>query len=308
MENNSHIPVLLEEAMKMLQVNNKGVFVDATFGAGGYSREILKAQKENILYSFDRDITVKKYALELKKEYAQRFYFINNKFSQLKKELQKENITEIDGIVFDLGISSMQVDQAERGFSFAKEAKLSMQMGLNNISAYEVINSYKKEDLADIFYQLGDEKKSRHIASKIVAMRDVKNIETTKELADIIVSVKKFSYKDKIHPATKVFQALRIYVNEELGELKKALIDALQILKIGARIVVVSFHSIEDRIVKNFLKKHSNEENSNRYLPNLEKEKKSLKIITKKAIKPTLIEIKENPRARSSILRVAEKI
>ena len=308
MESNPHIPVLLDEAINALQAYKKGVYVDATFGVGGYSKKILEAEKENILYSLDRDITVEKYALELKKQYGERFYFINNKFSQLKKELTKLNITEINGIVFDLGISSMQVDQAERGFSFAKEAKLNMQMGLNNISAYEIINSYRKEELADIFYQLGDERKSRHIANKIVSTREVKNIETTKELADIIVSVKKMSYKDKIHPATKVFQALRIYVNDELGELKKVLSDLLQILKIGARIVIVSFHSIEDRIVKNFFKKYSNEENSNRYLPSNKKEKQSLKIITKKAIKPTLIEVQENPRARSSILRVAEKI
>ncbi len=309
-EKQAHIPVLLNEVKKYLQPEKAGIYVDATFGAGSYSKEILDANPQNQLFSFDRDTRVQEFANNLSKKYSDRFHFINNKFSNIKEEMsEKYNITKIDGIVFDLGISSMQVDEGERGFSFLKSAKLNMQMGINNISAYDIINFYSEKDLANIIYRFGDEKESRKIAKKIIEIRTEKPIETTLELANLIEEIKKNRKPTKIHSATKTFQALRIYVNQELEELKDILAKTYDLLNQGGRLVVVSFHSLEDKIIKNFLRDNSRNTENNRYLPEtLSKNNKLFEILTKKAIKPSFDEVSKNVRSRSAKLRAGKKI
>ncbi|HCU58709.1 MAG TPA: 16S rRNA (cytosine(1402)-N(4))-methyltransferase [Alphaproteobacteria bacterium] len=296
-----HIPVMLSEVLENLAVQDGGVYVDATFGNGGYTEAIL--QKANCrVISVDRDPTVLPRVQELKGKYQNRFEFKSGCFSELENLVQEP----VDGVVFDIGVSSMQIDNAERGFSFSKEAKLDMRMSRSGLSAYDIVNSYQKEELADILYQFGEERKSRQIAQKIIDTRKEKPIETTTELAEIIYSVihKKAGETD---PATRTFQALRIAVNDELNELTKGLKAATNLLKPNGRLIVVDFHSLEDRIVKNFFKDNTNPKTHvSRYAENPEIRQKTFSFASK-SITPTEKEISENPRAHSAKLRFAIK-
>lgn len=306
-----HKSVLLEEVMGYLEAGKQGFYIDATFGAGGYSKRILDANPNNNLLAIDRDKQAVKIACQFKKQYKQRFNFANNRFSQLDDIVKQYNINDISAIVFDLGVSSMQLDRPERGFSFAKEAKLDMRMGDNELSAYEIVNFSSEEELSDIIFQYGEERYARKISRFIVEERKLNNINTTTHLADIITRAKPKIYgKVKIHPATKTFQAIRIEVNQELEELKKALNISKQILTKGGKLILVSFHGLEDRIVKNFIRENSQtSQPKNRYLPDQSQCKdKYFEILNKKIIKASDEEINNNPRARSAILRAVKKI
>lgn len=282
--NTPHIPVMLEEVIDHLNIQANGHYIDCTFGAGGYSKRILSSNNCN-LYSIDQDPSVKIFAEQLIKEFPNRFTFINNNFANLTKIAQENKINYVDGIVFDLGISSMQVDQANRGFSFNKEARLDMRMSQNGIDAWEVVNKFSENDLADIIYYYGEEIFSRRIAHNIVKERKLNPINTTLELARIVKSSIKSN--GKTDPSTKTFQAIRVFVNDELKVLKKALIAAYNLLKLDGKLVIVSFQGLEDRIIKDFI--HT--------VPNARA----------KSYKPTKEEIKSNPRSRSAKLRTIIK-
>ena len=298
-----HTPVMLKEVLEFLNLKNNSTVLYATFGAGGYSRAILDYYSDCKVIGSDRDTNVEKFVNIFKQEYKERFNFINSKFSEIKNNFDSNSF---DGIVLDLGVSSMQIDDAERGFSFNKEAPLNMTMGKNDFNAYDVVNSFNEEKLAFIIKNYGEEIKSKIIAKKIVEYRKNKTIETTTELAKIIHSC--FCKRSKIDNATKTFQAIRIFVNDELKELEILLNDSIELLKSGGRLVIVSFHSLEDRIVKNFFKKFGDlkKEKVNKYSNQIET-KSIFNIITKK---PVLVSNKEatiNPRSRSAKLRYAIK-
>ncbi|MFL2776032.1 MAG: 16S rRNA (cytosine(1402)-N(4))-methyltransferase RsmH [Gammaproteobacteria bacterium] len=287
----SHAPVMINESIDSLMINKSGAYLDCTFGLGGHSKEILKRLNSNgTLNSIDQDQTVIEYA---KKIQDSRFKFQYSKFSEIGELFLNK---KFDGILFDLGVSSLQLDDATRGFSFQKNGKLDMRMDqTNKVSALDWVNNAKEKEIADIFYYLGEERKSRLFAKRIIEKRKNKLIESTEELAEIAFAGKKYGNSKK-HPATNIFRAIRIFINNELEEIKKALLASIDLLQDKGRLVVISFHSMEDRIVKNFLKGK---------LENIEFEN-SIKIIGK-IIKPTQDEINLNPRSRSAVLRVGEK-
>ena len=296
-----HIPVMLSEVLDALNVIDGGVYVDATFGFGGYSAAILDKAKCKVI-AFDRDPTVLSRAQEYKAKYHERFEFYQTRFSCLQ-EFVKE---KVDGVVFDIGVSSMQIDDAERGFSFLKTAKLDMRMSKEGISAYDLVNTLDENELADILYHFGEEKKSRQIAHKIALYRQEKPIETTTELANIIYQViyKKTGHPD---PATRTFQALRIAVNDELWELKQALEASCHVLKPEGRLVVVDFHSLEDRIVKTFFKENTAQKvHVSRYKKELPSDDKAF-CFASDVILPSKEETDFNPRAHSAKMRFAIK-
>lgn len=307
-EYSSHIPVMLKEVMTSLDVKNGKTYLDCTFGAGGYSEAILKAA-DCKLYAIDRDPSVKKYADILDEKYPNRLKLIEGNFSDLKELLSKEQVDEIDGIVMDIGVSSMQIDEATRGFSFAKLGPLDMRMSQEGMSAEDFVNDYTETEIANVIYNYGGERRSRRIAAAIVKQREISKITTTNELATIVRSVVPKG-KSKIDPATKTFQAIRIWVNDELEQLKKALNGAEEILKIDGRLVVVCFHSLEDSIVKQFLREKSGKNESvSRHMPVIETENNAtFKLIKSKAIAPSEEEIKSNVRSRSAKLRSAIKV
>ena len=287
----SHAPVMINESIDSLMLNKSGAYLDCTFGLGGHSKEILKRlNSDGTLNSIDQDQTVIEYA---KKIQDSRFKFQYSKFSEIGELFLNK---KFDGILFDLGVSSLQLDDATRGFSFQKNGKLDMRMDqTNKVSALDWVNNAKEKEIADIFYYLGEERKSRLFAKKIIEKRKNELIESTEELAEIAFAGKKYGNSKK-HPATNIFRAIRIFINNELEEIKKALLASIDLLQDKGRLVVISFHSMEDRIVKNFLKGK---------LENIEFEN-SIKIIGK-IIKPTQEEINLNPRSRSAVLRVGEK-
>lgn len=303
-----HIPVLLNEVLHNLNISDNKTYIDCTFGFGGYSCEILKNSKNSKLIAIDRDITTKEYADKLKKEYKDRFFYYNENFSNFDDAIKKLNIDKVDGIVFDLGVSSMQLDEKERGFSFDSDSKLDMRMNQNDsISAFEVINMTPEKDLAKIIKEYGEEPKAKLIAKKIIEKRKEKNIYSCIELANIVRSFYKGYFK--IDPATKTFQAIRIFVNKELQEIEIALNKAINYLNIEGRIVVVSFHSLEDKIAKRIFVENSSDQAISRYQPELQNKKTHLlKIINKSAIKPSDKEQSDNNRSRSARLRTAIKI
>ncbi len=304
-----HKPVMLNEVLTELRAEQQGLYVDGTFGAGGYSKAILQAHPQNQLYAFDRDQNVESLAKALHQEFSPRFHFINERFSQIVEQLQQKQITKLDGLVVDLGVSSMQLDQAERGFSFQQEAHLDMRMGKNELSAFEVVNNYNETELADIIYNFGEEHSSRKIAHYIVKARAEQPINSTLELARLVARAKgQKNIPGKIHPATKTFQALRIFINDELGELRKFLQAALSLLKSGGRLVVVSFHGLEDKIVKNFIKEYGSVSTANnRYLPEITASAKEVLLTKGRKLKASKAEVSANPRSRSAILRSALK-
>lgn len=301
-----HKPVLIDQVMKYLAPQKGEYMIDATFGAGGYSKQILASSGCNLL-ALDRDLTTKEFADKLSQEYPEKFKYLNLDFGNLNQvtELYKESDT-FDGIVFDIGVSSMQLDIAERGFSFRMEGPLDMRMDQNiPVSAYEVINNYEERRLADVIYQLGDERKSFAIAKAIVRAREIEPIQTTKQLSHIIQSAVGF-YRDEINPATRTFQAIRMEVNDELNQLQQGLQHAKSLLKVGGRLLVVTFHSGEDRIVKGFFNQLCGRyENSNRHMPSKEEQlpDAAFSFLFKGTIKADDNETKNNPRARSAKLR-----
>lgn len=297
-----HIPVLLKPVLQTLLNQNGGTFIDGTFGAGGYTRAILSAHPNNRVIAFDRDPLAIQTAKELSQENP-RFSYIHDCFGNMAK-----HITEpVDGIVLDLGVSSMQIDEAERGFSFRFDGPLDMRMAQQGLSAQEVVNTFKENQIADILYRYGEEKASRRIARAIVHARTHQPIETTLQLADIVHQVMPRP-KDGSDSAMRTFQALRIYVNDELGELERALSASVQLLKPNGRLVVVSFHSLEDRIVKNFMIQRSDSmPNGNRHMPQIQSTPPLFQIITKKPIVADDEELSINPRSHSAKLRAAQR-
>ena len=310
--NNNHVPVMLNEVLSFIPKKKKINLIDATFGGGGYSRAILKNFNIKNLIAIDRDPISKIFYDELRKDFDNIELF-NQKFSKLDELLKNsEHFKEkYDVIIFDLGVSSNQIDNPERGFSFQHDGPLDMKMGSTNLNAFEVINSFDEKKLADIFYQFGEEKYSRKIANNIVINRTKKTIQNTLELSEIIKkSVPARNKFKKIHPATKTFQALRIFINDELNELKIALEKSENLLANNGLLIIVSFQSLEDRIVKDFFNHKSGKRwRSSRHLPDLaDLGPTTLKIITKKPLRPKDVEINNNPRSRSAKLRVAQKI
>ena len=311
---NIHEPVMLEEVKKFIPVTKKINIIDATFGGGGYSKALLEEYNVNQLIAIDRDPITEVIAKDLSKRYKN-FKIINGCFSKID-ELIYSNCTnktkKFDIIIFDLGLSSNQINDPKRGFSFMKEGPLDMDMGGSKVRASEIINNFSERKLADIFFELGEEKYAKRIARNIVKQRKIKLINNTKKLSELIKESipKTNSKKTKINPATKTFQALRIYVNDELNELKIALSKSSQLLNKEGKLIVVSFQSLEDRIVKDFFNHNSGKRwRSSRHYPELaDMGPITFKLITKKPIRPQEWEIQKNPRSRSAKLRVAQKI
>lgn len=304
-----HTSVLLKEVLENLKPQDNEIYIDGTFGAGGYSRAILESANCAV-YGFDRDYSVKKFADVLGQEFKDRFHFIHSPFAEMLKMMAAQKIDQVDGIVLDLGVSSMQLDEEGRGFSFSSSAKLDMRMDDRiTVSAFEVVNEMSEADLTKIIRDFGEEKKSRIIAKKIVEKRQFGPITSCLDLAEIVKKVYGWQV-GKIHPATKTFQAIRIFVNDELGQLRQALQSAKQLLRTGGRLVVVSFHSLEDSMVKSFLREESgyNDRNISRYQPVMNQSRiHSFSLPKGSAIKPGEDELKNNIRSRSSRLRVAIK-
>ena len=297
-----HIPVMLGEVLQSLSPKDGEVYVDATFGNGGYSEAILKSADCEV-FAIDRDPTVVERAKELEKKYANRFRFLSGCFGDIADLIKKP----VDGIVFDIGVSSMQLDEAERGFSYAKDGMLDMRMSCEGTSAFDLVNNLPEKELADLIYNYGEEKKSRQIAAKIVEARSKKAISTTKELADIVHQVV-FNKRNAPDSATRTFQALRIAVNDELHQLEDGLQNGLKILKKGGRMVVVTFHSLEDRIVKNFFNSNTAKKTHvSRYKPVAENVSAAEFEKCSKAIFPSAEEMAANSRAHSAKLRFAIK-
>lgn len=303
-----HKTVLLNEAIDNLNLKEDGVYVDATLGFGGHSGLILKRVKRGFLFAFDQDEMAIAYSQDKLSKIGSNFEIIKANFSNLKEELNKRGIYKIDGIVFDLGVSSPQLDIADRGFSYHNNAKLDMRMDTSkDFSAYNVVNEYSYEELLRVIRDYGEEKYASSIAKNIVKERAKKNIETTFELVDIIKKSMPIKATMGSHPARKTFQAIRIEVNNELEVLKIALKSALDILNVGGRISVITFHSLEDRIVKETFKKYSEIDSNLSKLPFVPEEyKPKYKLIAN--ITPSPEEIEENNRARSSRLRVIERV
>ncbi len=302
-----HYPVMMNEVLEHLAPHAGGVYVDGTFGAGGYSKAILELADCTVI-AIDRDPNAKRAADALKENFGERFIFVKGCFGDALELVQAQGFEQVDGFVLDIGVSSMQIDQHERGFSFRFDGPLDMRMGQEGQSAADLVNNLSEEELANVIYQYGEERLSRRIAKKIVLERAKERIETTEKLADIIRSVVPRSPKDKIDPATRTFQALRIAVNDELGELKRGLEAAQALLADQGRLIIVSFHSLEDGIVKSFFYERAGySSNTSRHLP------PQIDIVSdiaftlpkRKPIDPTQKEISENPRSRSAKLRCA---
>ena len=303
-----HISVLLNESIENLSIKEDGIYVDCTLGFAGHSSQILKRITRGCLFAFDQDGEAIEYSKKILGQINDNYEIINSNFVNIKSELNKRGITKVDGILFDLGVSSPQLDEAERGFSFHNDAKLDMRMNQKQeLSAYEVVNNYSEEKLTKIFYEYGEEKFSKMVAKAICKYRETKPIETTLELTEIIKSSVPEKYRRLHHPARKVFQAIRIEVNDELNVLQKALNDSLELLNPGGRLCVITFHSLEDRIVKNTFKEVTKENELYKGMPNIPDEYKvKYKLIGK--FKPTNEELENNNRSRSAILRVIERI
>ena len=302
-----HYSVLLNETIDNLNLKEDGIYVDATLGLGGHSSKILSSLTTGHLYAFDEDSKAILFADERLKKIGTNYTLIKSNFVDLKVKLAELGVTKIDGIVFDLGVSSPQIDDATRGFSFSKDGILDMRMDTDaTLSAEKVVNEYSKEALTDIFFSYGEEPKSRLIASKIVTSRPIK---TTLELVKIIERAIGANYFYKKHPERNIFQAIRIEVNKELSVLKEVLPDVLDLLKPEGRVAIITFHSLEDRIVKKFFKENSEVNELVKGLPTIpEAYKPKLKLITKKPILPSTQELAENSRSKSAKLRVAERI
>ncbi len=308
-----HSPVLINEVVRVLAPRDGAAYVDATFGAGGYSRALLQAA-ECTIWAIDRDPEAKKYSEALARDFPGRVTLLQGRFGDMQSLLADVGVECIDGVAIDLGVSSMQLDDPARGFSFRFSGPLDMRMEQDGPTAADVVNTMAEQELADVIYQYGEERASRRIAKAIVALRDTTPITRTEELANLVRSIVRGSKgggKDKIDPATRTFQALRIYVNDELGEVDRGLRAAEAVLAPGGRLAVVSFHSLEDRLVKRFLRERSGAQaRGSRYLPDVESSdvaQLTFRVTDKRGVSASNEEIKNNPRSRSARLRWAER-
>ena len=309
--NNEHIPVLLNEVIENLNINPDGIYIDLTLGRAGHSSEILKRlSNKGKLIGFDQDIDAIQASIERLSKISSNFEVIKSNFENVKEELLKRGITKVDGILADLGVSSPQFDQGDRGFSYRFDAKLDMRMDQNaNLSAYEIVNTYSLIDLTRIFREYGEEKYAYEIAKRIVREREQKPVETTFELVDIIKrSLPSKELSKKGHPAKQVFQALRIETNRELEVLETMLKDGLELLSSKGRMAIITFQSLEDRIVKNIFKEVSTPKATPRWMPSLpEDQEVDYQLINKKVIVASEEELRRNPRSESAKLRVIER-
>lgn len=293
-----HKPVMINEVLDTLSPHDQEIYIDATFGAGGYSAAILEKANCSVI-ALDRDPEAVLRAQSLKNQYGNRFSFYEGRFGDMDRIVPSQGY---DGIVFDIGVSSPQLDEAERGFSFRMEGPLDMRMEKSGLSAADVVNTFDEKEIARIIWVYGEERRSRAIAKAIIAQRP---FETTTQLAELVRSIVGME-RPGFDPATRTFQALRLYVNDELGELERGLEASEKLLKTGGRLVVVSFHSLEDRIVKTFLRKKSGgDAQPSRHLPDVSRIKPTFQLKNRKALTPQETEIRTNPRARSAHLRWA---
>lgn len=308
MAGNGHIPVMRDEVVEALAPRDGALYVDGTFGGGGYSRAILDAAACNVV-GIDRDPDAIARGADTIQHYNGRLTLARGRFGEMKALLAREGIDSVDGVTLDLGVSSMQIDQAERGFSFRHDGPLDMRMEKSGPGAVELVNETAEAELAHIIREFGEERRARRIARFICAEREDQPITRTGQLADIVRRAAPGRRDDDIHPATRTFQALRIYVNDELGELNAGLSDAEAVLKPGGRLAVVTFHSLEDRIVKQFLRRRSgNAPRVSRHLPGQDDNRApSFHLLFRRARKPSADEIAANPRSRSARLRAAER-
>ena len=307
-----HYSVLLQESIDNLAIHSDGIYVDGTLGRGGHSAEILARIPQGHLYAFDRDASAIEESRERLAQIGDNVTLIHSNFSNLKRELTARGVTGIDGMVLDLGVSSPQFDEAQRGFSYRFEAPLDMRMDQSQkLSAYQVVNEWEYQELVRIFFQFGEESFAKQIARKIEKAREVKPIETTFALVDVIKSALPAKVLNKKgHPAKKVFQAIRIAVNDELGELQLVLRDALELLHVGGRLCVISFQSLEDRIVKDTFSSCSKPKQYDKRIPILPQDMEAApyRLLNKKPITATEEELRENMRSHSAKLRCIERI
>lgn len=307
-----HVSVLLHETVDGLNVKPNGTYVDLTLGRGGHSKEILKNLDNGLLIAFDKDETAIIESRQNLHGFEGNFTLILDDFRNFKSHLEEMGINEVDGIMADLGVSSPQFDDPTRGFSYKEDARLDMRMDKRQkLSAFEVVNTYSLNDLTRIFREYGEDKYSYQIANKIVKMREISPIETTTQLVDIIKASKpQKELMKKGHPAKQIFQAIRIEVNDELGALKDALTDALKMLKVGGRAAFITFHSLEDRLVKNAFNEVSKVEGTRHNVFSLpsEDDLPNYRLVNNRVIIPSEIEMEENPRSKSAKLRIIERI
>lgn len=305
-----HISVLLKESIDSLNIKEDGIYVDCTLGYAGHSSEILKRIKNGHLFAFDQDQQAINEAKEKLLSISDNFTIIKSNFVNLKEKLNELNITEVDGILFDLGVSSPQLDETNRGFSYHNDAKLDMRMDQDNpFSAWDIVNTYSEKELARIIFQYGEEKYANSIAKNIVKNRQQKSIDTTLELVEIIKSSMPEKAKRDKHPARKTFQAIRIETNHELEILESSMKDAASMLKVGGILSVITFHSLEDRIVKNVFKELTEVEKMVKGLPNIpDHYLPDFELVNNKAIVPSNEELELNNRSRSSKLRIIKRI
>lgn len=305
-----HYSVMLEEAIDGLNIKPDGIYVDGTCGYAGHSSEILKKLTTGHLYAFDQDQEAIDYATQRLHSISENFTIIHSNFVNMKEKLNELGIDHVDGILFDLGLSSPQIDNEERGFTFMNDAPLDMRMDRDNkLTASKIVNEYSIEELTNIFFLYGEEKMSKSIAKAIVKERLTKEIKTTKELVKVIESGVGAKYFNKFHPERQIFQAIRIEVNSELKVLSKVLPDAINLLNINGRMSVITFHSLEDRITKQLFKKESEIDELVKGLPVIPDDyKPKIKLINKKPILPSEKELQENSRSKSAKLRIIERI
>ena len=305
-----HISVLLEEAVSSLNLSCDSVVVDATLGYGGHSSEILKRIKKGHLFAFDQDSEAIRHSTNRLSEIGTNFTIIKSNFVHMKEKLEEQGVTKVHSVLFDLGVSSPQLDEGDRGFSYHQDAKLDMRMDQSqDFSAYDVVNTYDISRLTQIFNKYGESKFSRNIAKKIVEYRKNKNIETTLELVEVIKTAVPMKFRIEKHPARQIFQAIRIEVNHELDVIEPALSQALSLIEVGGRVSVITFHSLEDKIVKKYFKEKCDIDHKIKGMPNIPDEYlPDFKLVVNKAVLPTEEELKNNPRARSAKLRVIERI
>ena len=306
----NHVSVLLNECIEGLNIKSDGIYVDATLGGAGHSSEILKRLKKGKLYCFDKDIDAIKAADQRLKEIGDNYQIIRSDFSNLKEKLNEVGVTKVDGILFDIGVSSYQFDTPERGFSYKYDARLDMRMDqTQKLSAYEVINTYTKDQLTKIFFEYGEERFAKLISAKIVEQRKISPIETTFQLVEVIKSALPVKVlRQKGHPAKQVFQAIRIEVNDELGALKSAIDQALKMLHKNGRCAIITFHSLEDRIVKNMFKEACNVNDNVKGLASLKDNEQEFELVNRKPIISSEQELEANNRAHSAKLRIIEKL
>ena len=305
-----HYSVLLNESIENLNIKEDGIYVDGTLGYAGHSSEILKRIKNGKLFAFDQDSEAITCANEKLKNISNNYEIIHSNFVNMKEELEKREITKVDGILFDLGLSSPQIDNSERGFTFMHDAPLDMRMNqTDKKTAADIVNNYPLEELMNIFYIYGEEKMSKPIALKIIEKRKQKEITRTSELVEIIKEAVGAKYFNNKHPERQIFQAIRIEVNNELKVLEKVLPEAIELLKEKGRMCVITFHSLEDRIVKQIFKLNSEVDEMVKGLPQIPDEyKPKIKLINRKPILPSELELSENSRSKSAKLRVIERV